>query len=392
MRILLLDTINGSICTSTHKWEVSSNLAKLGHEVYVMATTRKKLNGMTSYIQRKKEQTNIAKLVYKIKYFTTLFLQGRYFDVMYTRNPGIGLLGLLIKRIYGSKLVLELNGLVSEDWGVEKKVPGINGVLQKAQMKFEDSLEIFVAKKADAVVTVTQGIKDILIERGLDENKVNVIPNGANIDLFKPIENPTVLNRLRIKYNINDNAPIIMFLGSIESYQGIEYLINGAPSVLKTIPNTMFLIVGDGQAKDELIELTKKIGVSDKFIFTGIIPYEDVPLYINLAEVCVAPFILSRNDRIGLSPLKVYEYLACKKPVIASNIKNVADLLKSSNSGISVKPEDSDELANSIIKLLKDELLRKEMGRNGREFVVNNYSWKRAAIKTAQIFEKLLYR
>ena len=93
-----------------------------------------------------------------------------------------------------------------------------------------------------------------------------------------------------------------------------------------------------------------------------------------MADVCVAPFIRVRNERIGLSPLKIYEYLACGKPVVASDIKGIGDLLRNSNAGIGVKPEDPVELANAIIKLLKNEKLRGKMGKNGRKIVINNYN------------------
>ena len=81
--------------------------------------------------------------------------------------------------------------------------------------------------------------------------------------------------------------------------------------------------------KDKLIEITSELGVSDKFTFTGRVPYEQVPFYINAADVCVAPFIKERNSRIGLSALKTYEYLACGKP-IGQAVFRVHDLIESS--------------------------------------------------------------
>ena len=390
MKILILDTLNGSICTATHKWEISSNLVKLGHEVYVMTTTRKELNGLTAYILRTNEQRYMAKLLFKIKYIILLLLKSHYFDIMYTRNVGIGMLGLLVKRISGSKLVLELNGLFSEDWKFKKKEYGEKGKLKNMQMKIMDFEEIFVAKKVDAVITVTQGIKDILIKRGVDESKIAVIPNGANADLFRPIDDPVAINELRGQHNMDENALLVTFVGSLEPYEGVEYLIQAAPSVLKIVSNAMFLIVGDGRVKNGLMNLAGEIGVFDKFIFTGNVSYEKVPLYINMSSVGVAPFTLARNDRIGLSPLKVYEYLACGKPVVASDVKGIGELLNNTGSGILVAPEDSTELANGIIKLIKDKELREKMGKNGREMVVNNCTWEHIAKKTIEVFEKLL--
>ena len=208
--------------------------------------------------------------------------------------------------------------------------------------------------------------------------------------MFRQINNSAAINELRNHHSISENDYIVAFIGNLAPHHGIEYLIKSAPIVLNVLPNTKFLIVGDGAIKKELINLSERIGVSDEIIFTGRVSYEIVPLYINMADVCVAPFIRARNERIGLSPLKIYEYLACGKPVVASDIKGIGDLLRNSNAGIAVTPEDPVELANAIIKLLKNEKLRKQMGKNGRKVMVNNYSWYHTAKKTIEVFEKIL--
>ena len=192
--------------------------------------------------------------------------------------------------------------------------------------------------------------------------------------MFRQINDSAAINELRNHHGISENDYIVAFIGNFAPHHGIEYLIKSAPLVLNVLPNTKFLIVGDGAIKKELINLSERIGVSDKIIFTGKVSYEIVPLYINMANVCLAPFIRVRNERMGLSPLKIYEYLACGKPVVASDIKGIGDLLRNSNAGIGVKPEDPVELANAIIKLLKNEKLRGKMGKNGRKIVINNYN------------------
>jgi glycosyltransferase involved in cell wall biosynthesis len=133
--------------------------------------------------------------------------------------------------------------------------------------------------------------------------------------------------------------------------------------------------------KDKLIEITSRLGLSDKFTFTGRILYEQVPLYINASDVCVAPFIKERNSKIGLSALKTYEYLACGKPIVASSISGVKDLIESSGAGISVTPEDPEKLATAVVRLLLDEDTRALMGEKGRRYVVENHSWDGVARK-----------
>ena len=392
MKILMLDTIKPLGQSSTvHIWEFIKSLSKLGQEVHVMTISDKIFGGVVFHSLIKKKQNISGTFVFRLHYLMQIgkVVNELKFDILYTRNSLRGIIGVLIRLLKGPKLVLELNGLVSEDWKLEKERNGDINMFRNVRVKLSDWVEIFVAKKADAVIVVAQGIKDILIKRGVDENKIFVIPNGANIDLFRPIKDPAI-NELRHRYSINEEDHVITFVGNFEWYHGIEYLIRSAPLILNTFPNTKFLIVGDGPIRKELENLVKNMNLFDKIIFTGRAPYEMVPLYINMADVCVAPFTRARNERIGLSPLKIYEYLACGKPVIASDIKGVGDLLRHSNAGIAVTPEDPVELANAIIKLLKDEELRRQMGENGRKVVVNNYSWDHTAKKTIEVFEKIL--
>ncbi len=127
--------------------------------------------------------------------------------------------------------------------------------------------------------------------------------------------------------------------------------------------------------KNELLNLSRELGIEDRFIFTGVVPYDRVPAYINASDVCAAPFILARNAKIGLSPLKLYEYMACGKPVVASAISGVADALEASKGGISVLPENPEALAGAILKLLENKELRASMGSKGLSYVTENYSW-----------------
>ena len=386
MKLFVMDTIlppAGSGWT-THKYELTRNLSKLGLEVHAMTYAGIELEGIVTHSIKAKENYKynfIFKFVHLINILKTIYLYN--FDILYTRNVSLGLLGLLAKKMTKSKLVVELNGLVVEDRKVTEK---------QFSMKYLILiyLEFFIAKKADAIITVAPGIRNILIKHGTNKDKITVIANGANTDLFKPVDTALTISELQTRYNVGKDDNVVIFVGNLMRWHGVECLIECAPTVLKTFPNTKFLIVGDGHIKKELMDMTETMGVANKFIFTGKIPYEYIPAYINISDVCVAPFISARNAILGLSPVKIYEYLACGKPVVASNIRGVGELLENSNSGIPVTPEDPAELANSIIKLFNDEVLREQMGVNGRKLVVSEYSWENTAIKTMGVFKNLL--
>lgn len=383
------NTLHGSLI---HKFELSRNLSKLGHKVHVMDNTGSEHGEIVFHQLRDKKEGKWGALIFRMDYlFKILSLSRKHnFDIIYTRNGTTGLAGLLIGKIYGSKFVFELNGLFSEDWRFEKELNGKLGFNRTLKFAIMNRIEMFVAKRADAIISVTDGIKNILIEKGINRNKIFTVSNGVNTDLFKPIDNDAVLYEARDRLGVGKDDHIICFVGVIEAWHGIEYLIKSTSLVLKTYPNSKFLIVGEGKIRKDLMNLAENLGVIDKFIFTGSVPHHTVPLYICLSDVCVAPFTSARNEVIGLSPLKIYEYLACEKPVVSSNIVGVGDLLEESKSGIAVASGDSVELASAITGLLKNEQLREKMGKNARKLVVNNYCWENTAMKTIEVFGGLL--
>jgi glycosyltransferase involved in cell wall biosynthesis len=114
-----------------------------------------------------------------------------------------------------------------------------------------------------------------------------------------------------------------------------------------------FLIVGDGPLKKNLMDRVLESGFQEEFIFTGMVDYNEIPLFINLADICVAPFISKRNDKTGVSPLKVYEYMACGKPVVASRVEGL-DFLEEEGAGRLVEPEDVNDLEKALGDLLQD--------------------------------------
>ncbi len=225
-------------------------------------------------------------------------------------------------------------------------------------------------------MSVTDKLKEELVNLyAVPESKIIVINNGANTDLFKPMNQERVKAELRLE----ESKKYVCFVGNLAAWQGVEFLIYAAPLILEKCPDVRFLVVGDGAMKNKLLEITSEFGLLDKFIFTGRVPYESVPLYINAADVCVAPFIKGRNAKIGLSALKTYEYLACGKPIVASSIPGVKDLIEFSGGGISVSPENPEELANAVVELILNENTRTLMGERGRKYVVENHSWNGVA-------------
>lgn len=374
-----------------HRLELIKNFAALQHDVYIISK-RKVLVGFEVSLKEthinvtEVNSKNILKIILYIYHIFFLCFRKKI-DILYTRNILFCGFGIILKKLNKSKLVFEKNGIASDEADTISKSLGddknlVKKIEQHIYPNFFENMELFFLKHCDVIIAVTPLIKKYLIEKGIDEQKIYVIENAANTELFKPMEQDIVKNEL----GLDKNCRYVCFVGNLAPWQGVEYLIQAAPLVLKEFPCTKFLIVGNGMLKRELINLVEKTGVYSNFTFKGIVPYEEVPKYINASDICV---VYKKPLKSGYSPLKLYEYMSCGKPVVASNLPGF-DILEKEKAGIVTEPENPEELANSITKLLKDDKLREEMGKNGREYVVKYNSWENVAKRTVEICEETI--
>ncbi len=387
---------------SVHCYEVVSGLSRLGHNIVFIDGTcfvpgpvdnvetqplqpslwmrlENRLGWFRILRPIKPEITILWLLLREVKTFLTAFItiirwRGK-FDVIYERHLPLSCQYLLAK-LFRICSVKEVNGI-----GVDEiRVMGLGSSIS---LRVMDWIDHFNIPRADKIIVVTSKLKEVLQEEyKVPGEKIVVVTNGANTDLFKPID--TTISREKL--NLNQSNSYVCFVGAFYVWQGLEYLIRSAPLILRECPETRFLMVGDGMEKQRLINLAGQFGVSDKIVFTGMVPYQEVPLYINAADICVLPKVVAKS---GLSPLKLYEYLACGKPVVSSRVSGL-DILEETNSGLLVEPEDSQELAHAIIMLLENQELRRELGSNGRRYVVENQSWESVARKVAKVCQDVV--
>jgi len=127
-----------------------------------------------------------------------------------------------------------------------------------------------------------------------------------------------------------------------------------------------------------------------EIIFAGRIRYEQVSVLINAFDVCLAPFKRERNEKIGLSPLKLYEYLACARAVIVSRVQGVSEVIEKGNCGYLFEPDDARDLASKIITSYNEKSKLPELGMNGRIFVEKNYSWEKIAKRVETVLKEAI--
>lgn len=378
MKIILVTAMNLSVKGAgvTHIKELTINLRNLGHQVHVFAP----------FFRDIKKDTNIFKRIpyVDLPFVRTLsFLFFLFFiliyhilkngaDVICTRQEGILIVPVIVSCFMGKPHISEVNGIFAEE---------AESFLSKLYILIVAFVERISYTLSNKIIAVTPGIKNYIeAEYNISRDKIIVVSNGANVDLFKPMSRDLV----RAALGGDKNEYWICFVGHFSRWQGLACLVYCASLVLQEMFDTKFLLVGSSTVRQNvqyIHNLVHQLGLEDNFIFTGFISYEEVPTYVNASDVCVVP---KKPMKSGFSPLKLYECMACEKPVVATRTDGF-EILEDHNAGLLVEPENPEEFAEAIVKLLKNTELREKMGRNGRKYVVKNHSWEIAAKKVAKV-------
>jgi glycosyltransferase involved in cell wall biosynthesis len=204
-----------------------------------------------------------------------------------------------------------------------------------------------------------------------------VLKNGVDTVLFSPMPQAEAAKAA----GLPGGARYVGFVGRPAEWHGLEYLIDAAPGIIKSFPDVKFLIVGDGPALPAAREYSRAKGLEKNFIFTGSVPHAAVPAYIGACEICVVFFKPVRS--YPGDPMKLYEYLACGRPVVASAVPGYGDLAEKAGAGVAVDAADPQELAAAVTKLLAAESDRVLMGLNGRKEALAHHSWASRAERLA---------
>jgi glycosyltransferase involved in cell wall biosynthesis len=220
-------------------------------------------------------------------------------------------------------------------------------------------------------------------------DKIEIVGNGVNGKRFYPIQDKTLLSEWRRRWGIDPEDTVILFVGNLALWQGVDILVEAAARLLPGNDRLKFLIVGDGVLKTSLIKKVSETRLEKAFIFTGMVDHNEIPFFINIADICVAPFISARNRKTGLSPLKVYEYMACGKPVISSRIWSL-EWIEEEGAGCLVEPGDVISLEKALLELQKEPRKRIVMGRKGLQIVREKFDWESGAKKIEKIIEELV--
>jgi len=271
------------------------------------------------------------------------FIQDNQIDILHCHGYKADIIGYLASRDLNIERVTTLHG-----WWYGRSI----------KLNLYRWLDHFTISKFDKVVTVSKPIKSLLIDAGFSFNKVVYIPNGVDFEQINKADG----SRIKNIFNIKKDKVLAGTAWRLSKEKGYEYLL----LAVKDIPNLILLIIGEGPLKSKLIKLGKKLNIEDKVIFTGF--RDDIYDLIASMDIFVLPSISE-----GL-PLVLLEAMALQKPVIATCVGDIPDIIKDEKTGILVRPKKADELNKAIRKLLDNKSFTSTISINGRKFVEKNYS------------------
>jgi len=330
------------------------------------------------FIRIPRSVLRLWKMSYRLAFFLTLALVFPRILVSVKKiNPELvvlnypsiytGFLGLITGKIIGKKILLDFNDLIGEyttDFLNLKR----NGLMAT----FIIDIQNFIAKSSDKIVAPTNFIKKYIRSSGVSAKRIFVVPNGADTKVF---DSKNYAIRSKSKADA-EKSKLCVYCGRIESWAGINIIIKLCNIFQQKHLKVKFLIVGHGNEN--------VTGLQNATIIKEV-PYEDVPKILSAANVILVPFPRNVVSHAA-SPLKLFEGMSMRKPIVASDLDGIGEVIIDFENGLLADPDNVDEWFEDIMHLLNNESVAIEIGKNARKTIEEKYDWNHIA----NLFKKAL--
>jgi glycosyltransferase involved in cell wall biosynthesis len=244
----------------------------------------------------------------------------------------------------------------------------------------------FTYNLASKIICVSEAAKRHLMEGWrVDGEKIVVMPNGVDAELFRPdYDARPARAELRL-----DDGPVIGFVGAFHPWHGLDLLVESFSRVLAVISTAKLLLVGDGRARPLVDQKIAEYGIESAVRITGLVPQERVPALLAAIDIAVLPYPKLPKE-LWFSPLKLYEYMAAGKAIVASRDGQIAQVIRSGHNGLLVDPGDVGGLAQTMIHLIRDPSERDRLGGNARRQAIERHSWDRYIRRLEEIYSSVI--
>jgi len=235
---------------------------------------------------------------------------------------------------------------------------------------------------AQRIICVSEPAKKHLMTTwNVPADKISVLSNAVDVHRFKP--DPDVCAQTRASLSLTTH-PLVVFVGSFYQWHDIATLLDAFAITLESNPTARLVLVGDGTEREKMMRHASDLKIADMVTFTGYVTHAEVSRYVNAADIAVVPVPAMKQD-MWLSPMKLFEYMASGKAVVASAMGQIVNVIDDGGNGLLVPAGDKDALADSINRLIANPELRDELGKQAREDALKNHSWEQYLTTLEQI-------
>ncbi len=327
-----------------------------------------KIDGITAHFSRiPRSILKLWRMSYILAFFPTLILLLPRIlvavrkispDVVVLNYPSIytGFVGLVTGKILGKTILLDFNDLIAQ-YTTDFLDLERNGLMATFMIYMQN----FIARSSDKIVAPTNYIKEYTRSLGVNAKRIFVVPNGVDTKVFD-LKNYAVRSKSKADA---EGKKLCVYCGRIESWAGINIITRLCDIFQRKHPEARFLIVGHGN--ENVTDLQNATIMKE-------VPYEDVPEILSAADVVLVPFPRNVVSHAA-SPLKLFEGMSMQKPVVASDLDGIGEVVIDSENGMLADPDNVDEWFEDILYLLNNESVATEMGKKARQTVEEKYDW-----------------
>lgn len=286
-----------------------------------------------------------------------------------------------VARAAGVPWIYEIRGQLSDTWASKR---GPEAVKSERYVSFKRE-ELAVAKEADAVITIGREMRNTLVRGDVPQSSISLSPNAVGEQF---LVQPRPATEVRSELGLETKPVHIGTVSSLVAYEGLETLIRAFALLRDRGKNARLLIVGDGEAIIRLKRTATELGLNCREIFIGRVSRSDAVKYHQALDVFVVP----RDDLLvtrAVTPLKPVEAMAMGRPVVASDLPALREIVSDGVNGKLVPPDNPEALADALEDLVDDESERLKMGRAGREMVLKTRTWERSVQASLKLYQKL---
>jgi glycogen synthase len=302
-------------------------------------------------------------------------------DIIHVHSPVLNALpALLVGRRHRIPVVYEVRAFW-EDAAVSHGSSQAGGLRYRATR----GLETFALKRADAVTTICEGLRGDIVGRGVDADKVTVIPNAVDLEEFaapRPAD-PALVARHGLGGKI-----VIGFFGSFYRYEGLHLLLEAMPKLATAAPDLRVLLAGGGPDDKLLRQRAAELKLGDSVIFVGRVPHDEITRYYDLADAMIYPRVSIPLTEL-VTPLKPLEAMAMEKIVVASDVGGHRELIRDNDTGYLFKPDSPEALATRLLDVLSRRNDWAGMRARGRGFVEAERNWPKSVANYERVYARL---